>query len=175
MNNYIIQLIGIIAVFLWVISVHYKEQYKILFLQALANLVYTIQYALLGVFSAASMNFLSLIRCYIFYRKRKQKEDISKLWLIVFILLGIILGILTYDNYLSLIPIIITLFYIISSWMKNSTWIRIVFLIAAFIWVYYNYTVGAYVCIIGNILEIISGISSIIRFSVEEDNNKAYS
>ena len=169
MNNYVIQLIGIVAVFLWVISVNYKEQYKILFLQALANLFYTIQYALLGVFSAASMNFSSFFRCYIFYRKRKQKENISKLWLIVFVLLVIILGLFTYDNYLSLIPIIITLFYTISSWMKNSTWIRIVFLIAAFIWVYYNYTVGAYVCIFGNVLEIVSGISSIIRFSVEED------
>ncbi len=162
---FLAQLVGIFAILFWVISIQKKEQYKILFLQAFANLCYTIQYTLLGVFSASSMNFLSFIKSYVFYKKRKAKKDISSTWLILFILLLIILGLLTYDNYFSLIPIIITLFYTISSWMKDSKWIRIVFLVAAFIWIYYNYVVGAYVCIVGNIFEIISGIVSLIRFS----------
>ena len=87
------------------------------------------------------------------------------LYIIIFVIIVIVLGILTYDGYLSLIPIIITLFYTISSWMKDAKWIRIVFLIAAFIWIYYNYVVGAYICIIGNVFEIISGTLALIRFS----------
>ena len=166
MNKFwIAQIIGIVAIVLWVISVQKKEEYKILLLQALANLIYTVQYVLLQVFPAAFMNIASFFRCYIFYIKRKNEKNISKLWLIIFIIIVIVLGILTYDGYLSLIPIIITLFYTISSWMKDAKWIRIVFLIAAFIWIYYNYVVGAYICIIGNVFEIISGTLALIRFS----------
>lgn len=164
MENLLIQIIGALAVLLWVISVQQKKQYKILFLQALANLMYTIQYFLLGVFTAGSMNLVSCGRCFLFYKKRKEKKNIPKIYLIGFILSLVTLGIITYENKLSLIPIIITIFYTISSYMKNSNWLRIIFLVAAFIWVYYNYTVGAYVCIIGNILEIISGSISLIRF-----------
>ena len=166
MNIFIVsQIVGAVAILFWVVSIQNKEQHKILFLQAMANLTYTIQYSMLGAFEAAYMNFLSTIRCYIFYIKRKNNKDISNLWLIFFCILIIILGVLTYKDLFTLIPIIITLFYTVSSWMKNSIWIRIVFLIAGCIWIYYNYKVGAYICIIGNVFEIISGITSLIRFS----------
>ena len=39
---------SILAIILWVISVQEKKQYKILFLEGLANLAYTISYFLLG-------------------------------------------------------------------------------------------------------------------------------
>ncbi len=162
------QFIGAIAIIFWVISVLEKEQYKILYLQATANLIYTIQFALMGIFPAAFMDCISSIRCYIFSYKRKAGKNISKAWLILFSSLVIILGIITYNGILSLIPIIITFFYTISSWISDSKWLRIVFLIAAFVWIFYNYSVGAYVCIIGNILEIISGIVSLIKFSAKK-------
>lgn len=163
-KSLLIQIIGGLAILLWVISVQEKKQYKILFLQALANLLYTVQYFLLGIFTAGSMSLVSFGRCFLLYIKRKKEKEISKSHLIVSIIILIILGAITYESLLSLIPIVITIFYTISSYMKNSQWLRIIFLIAAFIWIYYNYIVGAYVCIIGNVLEIISGTISIIRF-----------
>ncbi len=167
-NSWLIQMVGALAILFWVISVQEKKQYKILFLQAIANLIYTIQYFLLGVFTAGAMNMVSFIRCFLFYERRKNEKNIPKTYLIGFVIILIIFGIITYEDYLSLIPIIITIFYTISSYMKNSKWLRIIFLMAAFIWIYYNYMVGAYICIIGNILEIISGSISIIRFNKEK-------
>ncbi len=166
------QIIGVVAISFWVCSVQKKEQYKILWMQSVANLAYTFQYMLLGVFSAASMNFSSCIRYYLFYRKRKEKKEISKIWLLFFIVIIIVLGAFTYQNVLSLIPIIITLFYTISSWIKNTKWMRIVFLVAAFVWIYYNYSVGAYVSMLGNVFEILSGVFSLIRFSNKTNDNK---
>ena len=163
--NFLAQLVGVIAIILWGFSIQKKEQYKILFLQFLSNIAYVIQYLLLGVLETASMNFISAIRTYLFYKKRKNNKEISTNYLIFFIILIMFLGILTYKNYLSLIPIFITIFYSVSNWLKDAKWIRIVILISAFIWIYYNYVVGAYICIIGNIFEIISGVTSLIRFS----------
>ncbi len=170
MNNiFLAQIVGIVAIFFWLISIQSSKQYKILFLQAVANLIYGFEYILLGVIETAFMNFTSFIRCLLFYQKRKQDKDISNLYLILFSFLVILFGMITYSGYLSLIPIIITLFYTVSSWMKDSKWIRIVFLISAIMWIYYNYKVKAYVCIVGNIFEIISGALSLIRF--KDDKN----
>ena len=168
-KNIIVGLFGVLAIFFWIISIQEKRQYKIIYLQMFANLFYTIEYLILGVLSAASMNFVSTIRCYLFYRKKKERRKVPEVWLIGFISLLIILGIITYNGYLSLIPIIITIFYTISSYLKKAKWIRIVVLIAAFIWIYYNYMAGAYVVIIGNILEILSGTISLIRYRKESE------
>jgi len=165
MESWLIQIVGGLAVLLWLISVQQKKQYKILFLQAIANFLYTVQYFLLGAFTAGCMNFVSFGRCFLFAEKRKKEKEIPRIYLLGFILILITLGMITYNGYLSSIPIVITIFYTISSYMKNSKWLRIIFLIAAFIWIYYNYMVGAYICIIGNIFEIISGTISIIRFN----------
>ncbi len=164
MKNFWIQMITIVAIFFWVISIQQKKQYKILFCQTISNLVYTIEYFLLGVYTASAMNLISTVRCFLFYKKNKEGKKIKESWLIGFILLLIIFGILTYDGYLSLIPVIITIFYTISSYMKDSKWIRIVVLVAAFFWIYYNYKNGVYLATIGNFLEIISGIVSLVRY-----------
>ena len=84
-------------------------------------------------------------------------------------ILVLLLGIITFDNIISIIPITITIFYTLSSWMKDTKWCRIVFLVCAFIWIYYNYKVKAYVSIIGNGMEIISGVISLIRFEKKEN------
>ena len=168
-KNIIVTFFGVLAIFFWIISIQEKRQYKIIYLQMFANLFYTIEYLVLGVLSAASMNFVSTIRCYLFYRKKKERRKVPEVWLIGFISLLIILGIITDNGYLSLIPIIITIFYTISSYLKKAKWIRIVVLIAAFIWIYYNYVVGAYVVIIGNILEIVSSSISLIRYRKESE------
>ena len=166
MNNYEIlaQICGIAAIIVWNISIQNKKLEKILYFQFLANLLYSMEYFLLGAPIAGFMDFSSGCRCFVFYYKNKKKQPISKKWLFLFITLIIGIGILGYTSPLSLIPVILTFFYTIASYSKTSNFTRIAFLIAAFIWIYYNYKVGAYVGIIGNIIEIISGIVSIYRF-----------
>lgn len=158
---FLAQIIGGLAVSVWVLSIQNKERKNILIFQSIANLLYTIEYTLLGAYSAASMNLIGTIRCFIF---SKIDEDKSKKLLIPFIILILILGILTYNGIISLIPIIIYIFYTISSAKTDAKWNRIVILITAFIWIYYNYKVEAYITIVGNIFEIISGLAALIRF-----------
>lgn len=158
------QLIGIIAIYLWVISIQKKESFKILLYQAFANLFYTWQYSLLNVYSAAAMNFSSFLRCLLFASKKKKKQNISYWWLAIFLLIILFLGIITYNSFLNLIPLIITIFYTISSWLKDSKWLRVTFLLAAFVWIYYNYQVEAYICVIGNVFEIISALYTLKKY-----------
>lgn len=159
--NLLAQVLGALAILGWIISIQQKDRKNVLICQVVANGIYAIQYYLLGAFTAAFMNFTSFIRSIVFYKNDKKQSLFS---LILFSLTIIVLGIVSYSNTLSLIPIVITLAYTYSVWQDNLTITRYVFLIAAFIWIYYNIQVGAYISVFGNILEIISGIVALIRF-----------
>lgn len=133
-------------------------------MQVIANGIYGIEYLLLGAFSAASMNFLSFLRLLVYYFYALLNIKMPKWILFVFIALVLLFGIITYDGLISLLPIIITVLYTYAFWQNNLNVARIIYIVAAIIWIYYNYEVGAYVGIIGNILEITTGLISLIKY-----------
>ncbi len=159
--SFVAQIIGGFAIALWVVSIQNEKREKILLFQFWANVLYMFEYGLLGAISASVMNFVSSIRCLTFYKSNKCNSYLS---LIVFSLFVIFFGILTYDGFLSFIPIVITFLYTVSSWVKNPVWNRVTVLFAAIVWIFYNFTVGAYITMVGNILEIISGVVALVRY-----------
>ena len=152
------------GILFWVISILLKNKKNILLMQVIANGIYGIEYLLLGAFSAASMNFLSFLRLLVYYFYALLNIKMPKWILFVFITLVLLFGIITYDGLISLLPIIITVLYTYAFWQNNLNVARIIYIVAAIIWIYYNYEVGAYVGIIGNILEIITGLISLIKY-----------
>lgn len=161
-------IIGFIALLLWVGSIQLKHKNKIMIVQMLANIFYAIQYLVLGIVSAGVMNIVSTTRYYIYYKNEQKGKTNSIILLLAFVFVISIIAKMTVVNIIDLIPIGITLLYTYITWQKNTKIIRIGFIIGAVIWIYYNFYVGAYVAVIGNILEIISGIVAIVRF----DKNK---
>lgn len=162
--NFVAQIVGGIAVSLWVVSIQNEKRKNVLVYQGFANFLYMIEYALLGAFSASSMNMISTIRCFLFSKSRNENQNGSKLQVVLFSILIILLGLFTYDGVLSIIPPFITILYTISSWHKNVFFNRLAVLFAAIIWIYYNYMVGAYISVLGNVFEIASFIVAYVRF-----------
>ena len=158
------QVLASFAILFWVISILLKNKKNILLMQVIANGIYGIEYLLLGAFSAASMNFLSFLRLLVYYFYALLNIKMPKWILFVFIALVLLFGIITYDGLISLLPIIITVLYTYAFWQNNLNVARIIYTVAAIIWIYYNYEVGAYVGIIGNILEITTGLISLIKY-----------
>ena len=158
------QVLASLAILFWVISILLKNKKNILLMQVIANGIYGIEYLLLGAFSAASMNFLSFLRLLVYYFYALLNIKMPKWILFVFIALVLLFGIITYDGLISLLPIIITVLYTYAFWQNNLNVARIIYIVAAIIWIYYNYEVGAYVGIIGNALEIITGLISLIKY-----------
>ena len=158
------QVLALFAILFWVISILLKNKKNILLMQVIANGIYGIEYLLLGAFSAASMNFLSFLRLLVYYFYALLNIKMPKWILFVFIALVLLFGIITYDGLISLLPIIITVLYTYAFWQNNLNVAIIIYIVAAIIWIYYNYEVGAYVGIIGNILEITTGLISLIKY-----------
>ena len=61
------QILALIAIITWVISILLKKKKDILLMQVIANGIYGLEYLLLNALSAAGMNFLSFIRLLIYY------------------------------------------------------------------------------------------------------------
>ncbi len=161
--NYLAQLFGLASLALICISYQQKEKEKILFIQIFANLFYFIQYILLTAFSAASANIISIIRTMLFYNFERKEKDIPLYYLIIFEFIILFVGILTYSNIYSVIPIIIAMAYTYGTWQKNLRVMYLIFIMAGFFWILYNFIVGAYISILGSFIEIIASTAGFIK------------
>ncbi len=166
-------IVGLVAFIFYILSVQKSEKDKLLIFQLIANVLYSVQYVLLGVFLAALMNFISVARIAVFYKYNKEGKNIPLYSLIIFIVLILSVGMIRYDSHetidilaisISLIPIVITLLYTISTWKNNMNVIRIVFIVCSVLWMFYNFKVGAYTSLLGNVFEFSSGVVSLIRY-----------
>lgn len=155
---------ALLAVGVFIFSIQFKRKKDILLAQTFANFFYSISYLVLNAYSAVVMNFISAIRAYIFYLYAKKRKKPPFYLLFIFIVSILIILYFVYKDLYSLIPPLITIAYFISTYCKNPKVIRVVFLVCGFIWIFYNLKVGAYVALIGNSFEIISGIIALRRF-----------
>lgn len=156
MNVLYAQFIGIAAILIISFSVQCRKKKNMMLLQMVAYCLYSVQYAVLNAFSGCFMDLIAALRCILFFKYDKNKQKIPA-FLTVFVILAILIaGSYTYNGYLSIIPIIISIAYTVGASFKNPRIYKLIFGIAALFWLYYNIMTGAYVCIIGNTLEIFS-------------------
>ena len=164
MTYQIAQAFGLLAILFWVFSIQNKKKKDVLIFQICASLFYAIQFLLLKGYSAFIIDLIAIARLYVFYREEKTKGYIDKKWLYIFIIITLGSLAFTYDGYMSLIPILIGIFYTVSTWVKNTKYLRIFYIVCAILWMIYNLKYGAIVAAVGNVIEIISGIISMFRF-----------
>lgn len=162
--NLIVNIVSVISIFLFIISVQFKNKKDILIIQTLSSICYMIVYFLLKAYSGATIELVEQTKNIVFIEYEKSNKDIPLLVLLLFIGLLIIITILTYNGLNSIMPLIIYVLYFLSSYFKNPKTIRTTMILCAIIWMLYNYSIGAYLMIIGNILEIISAVISLIRY-----------
>jgi len=168
----LIQLLGLIALVSWVSSVQLRKKSSILQCQILASVFYCLHYALLHATSAAAVSVVSIFRLLTIYLIERTGRKVSVWVLVLFIIILIGVGTLTYSGFLSTIPIIITILYTYGTWQPNTKMLRIIFFICGWMWIYFNYSVGSYILIIGNALEIISSTVSFFRFGIIKKASK---
>lgn len=164
MINTIYIIVSILSIFLYVMSVQFKEKRKILITQIGASLCYLIVYVIKGAWSGVAIEILEELKNIIFIKIEKHNKKIPIFVLAIFLLSLVIVSIIFYDGLLSLLPLAINLLLFTSTYFKNPKAIRYTMLFAGIMWAIYNISISAYIILIGNILEVISAIISIIRF-----------
>jgi len=166
--NITAQLIGFFALFFMCLSYQKNNKKDFLFIQILANVFYGIQYFLLNAIPALASNIISILRTAIFYKYEKVNKKITFPLLLTFEIIIAVLGIITFENYYSIIPIFIVCIYTYGMWQKNLKLTYFIGSIASILWIYYNFIVGAYVSIIGSFFELFSSVIGLIKLYIKK-------
>ena len=162
------QICGAIVLVLTATSAQFDTKEKMLTTQIFANLIVAIQYFLLNAITGGVVAIINMIRCIIFLYYKKKDKNPSIIVLSIIIIITTIMGIKTWQNGFSIIPIIAASIFTFGLWQDNVKVTRISTVVAAGSWVVYNFVVTAYVGAIQSIAECSSAIIATIRYSKKE-------
>lgn len=166
------QLIGFAGLLNNIISLQQSKKINVLIFQIMANLCYFIQYLLLGGISASLVSFLAIFRSCVYYYYDVRSLKKPNFTLIIFITLTIILGVMCYNNPLSLIPIITSIMYTYAIWQNDLKKFRVIAIIVPILWIVYNHHVNAYIAVISCLIEFLSALVAIIRLDFKLLNRR---
>lgn len=160
---FIVQLIGFIGLALGVLAFQFKEHRHIVLCKMTSELVFSLQYLLLGAWTAALLDFTSATRNLLFCALVKKGRSTTPL-IYIFGAFVVIVGILTFYGPVSLMLIAAKLLTTISYGMKNERLLRYITLPSCILWSIYNLYIGSLGGAIGDCLNLISLVTAMCKF-----------
>ena len=166
--DFLIQLIGFVGLATSILAFQFKKHRGIVLCKMSSELIFALQYILLGAWTAAVLDGLSVIRnsLYTYFVKRGR----STLPVIIgFGLFVVVTGIVAFDGWLSLLPIAAKLLTTISYGMKNERLLRFITLPSCIMWSIYNLQVGSLGGALGDTLTLVSLLIGIYKFDIKKE------
>jgi len=158
------QICGAIGIGIAITSMLYKTKEKIIMSQIIANTLITIQYFLLNAISGGVLNVINTIRSVIFYCYKKKDKKPSLTFLIIFIVVTIIFGVISWQNIWSIMPIMCAIIYTYGLWQDNLKIMRICSAVVTFTLAIYSFIVMAYVGGLGLVGEGIASVAALVKY-----------
>lgn len=164
-----IQAIGFVAMAVGILSYQAKKRNSILFLQIISSSIWAIQFILLGAYTGAFMNLIGVARNIIYSKKDKISAFNSSLVPIIISAFFIFGGVFTYSGFLSILPVVAM---IISSFALYSTEERKIRLLSLFVsppWLIYDAISGSIPGVINELFTICSILIAVFRFDIKRN------
>lgn len=155
MDFILIQGIGAIGYTLLALSYFKKEKRKILFMQIIAYVMFTIHYYLLSGITGAICNLIGLFALISIYLCDKYKFKKKNIISILFIISLLVVNIITFQNAFSIFPLIASIIVIISFLIDDENFIRAVGVISAVCWLIYAIVYQSFVAIAFEVITLI--------------------
>ena len=158
LNSIIIisQILGFIAFIFSLNAYHQKSKKNILANMILSSLLKLMHYFLLGAINGFITKFIAIIRDIFIIKKDNNQKLSSKYFILIFIILYILSGIIFYENIISIFPTIASTIYLILIWNGDELRVKKAALSCYFFWLIYNIFVISLSGIFSNIISIIS-------------------
>ena len=159
------QIIGLLAVTMFLLSYQQKRRKNIIVFNVISRTLYLVQYLLLGAFEGAVLDILGAVSSVV----ATQKDAVVirkylKFWVIGIDLVIVAVGLLLYENLYSLLPIAGVLLHTTAFWINDEKIIRRVSLLGSPFWFVYNFVSRAYGSAIGDLLTMVSIVTAMIRY-----------
>jgi len=179
--KWIAQVISWAAAGLTIYSFQMKDNKRLYLLQSIGGILWTVSFAIPGNWSGAFMNAINIFRGGILAAGKKWS---TPLMFVITEVLMLAAGILTYDNWLSILVMVAQMIGTAAMWSRNGKIIRIFqFFVVSPSWLTYNIFASAGANtggIVTEVFGIVSVVISIIRygwngFEDEPEKKKAIS
>lgn len=164
-------IIGVIGVALYISSYQFKKRKTIVAVYSVANIMYVIQYLMLGAYTGVAMDFLALASSLV--ARKRSIPFIQKYRRIIILLLDVCMvtvGLLLYQNVFSLFAIAAVIVETTALWNTDENKIRWLTLIATPFWLTYNIAFSAYGSVVGSVINLVSLTTAIIRYRKPKNN-----
>ena len=163
----LIQGIGFLALASSLVSFQFKKHGQILFFRTASELIFAVQYILLGAWSAAAMDGISVIRNTSYTYLVKKNRSTTPV-IIAFCGFVIVVGVVTFEGIISLLPIISKLLTTISYGMKNERLLRLITLPSCIFWIIYNVFVGSAAGVMADSMTLVSLAIAMYKFDIKK-------
>ena len=165
MNDYVIQGIGFIAAFIFIISFQIKSNKTLFVFQAIGSALFCLQFFLMDQLTGSFSLILSLSRNVILTQYEKASWARWKGWVWILCALSVTITIFTWKGPISLLPFAAFVASTITYWTNNARYIRLGNLVCACpSWLTYDIIVGSWGGVLNESVMMLSIIISIIRF-----------
>lgn len=173
MHPIIPQIIGILAVAMFLLSYQQKKRVGIIVFNSVSRVLYILQYFLLGAFSGAVLDILGTIAVVIAAKKNSPwiKKHLKAVILLIDSVM-VIIGLFLCKSFYDLLPIAGILLHTGALWLNDERIIRRVSLIGSPFWFAYNLSSRAYGSAVGDLLTMGSIVIAMIRYRKKKDINK---
>lgn len=161
----IIQLIGFLGLFMSIIAFQFKKHNHIVYCKMASELIFSLQYILLGAWTAAVLDFTSVIRNLLFCGLVKKNRSTTPV-IVIFGIFVVVAGLSTYEGFISLLPIGSKLLTTVSYGMKNEKLLRLITLPSCIMWTIYNFYVGSYAGALGDLLSLASLLIALFKYDI---------
>ncbi len=165
------QAIGFVGLGFNGLSFQQKKRKGILAFQICAATAFIIHYILLAKYTGAVLNFLGMLRSFVFMNSDKKWAK-SKIWLFGFIGVFTAASILTWEGWYSILPTTAMILTTVSYWIKNETKIRLVTFPSSPCWLGYNIIVKSPAGILTECVVMTSLIIAIVRYDILKRGKK---
>ena len=166
--KYFANFLGLLAVALFVASYQIKSRKKLIIVNAASRILYVAQYVLLGAYEGALLDIVAFFISLLYHNRNKIPKRYFVLVVIASNAAIIGVGLLTYQNIFSLLPILGVIFETLALWFNRERHIRIFSLAGAPFWLAYNVYSTAYGSAIGNVITLISISVAILRYDIRK-------
>ena len=163
----LIRIFGIGGLILCIIPFQFKKHKNIVLCKMVSELMFAVQYFLMGAYTGALVDLVSGARNFLFYKFVEKKKSTTPL-IILFSLFVVFLVVMSWDGLVSLLPMAAKVLTTVSYGMKKERLLRFITLPSCLCWITYNVTVGAWEAAIGDGLALISILIAIYNYDLRK-------
>ena len=156
-----IQLIGVLAFCILILSFYKKEPKTIISYQVVSNFAYTVHYFLLGALSGAYISFIGIFRNIAVLKVKKHKNILVSIILLLYLIITIVF----YEGIYSMFPLVANSTYFIMMIKNTRKGLLIGGIISPVLWLLYGIFVGSYAVAITEFIMLISNVIQLIKLS----------